>query len=84
MDFDREIRAVKKMRMTEEDGKLFLYRFDHPLAAAEAVPIKDSDDMVRVIERAMRLKETITITDELDCLVFRCERGIVNWPRIRE
>jgi len=72
------------MRTTEKDNQLFLYRFDNFLKPADRVPIENADDMVRVIDRAIKLKETITIVDEEDSLVFRSENGVVCWPRVRE
>jgi len=70
--------------MTANDSRLFLYRFDGILLPSDRIPLENADDMRRVIDRAIRLKETITIVDEEEALVFRAERGIVCWPRIGE
>ena len=70
------------MRMTNEDGKLFFYRWDSPTQESKRIPLVDADDMRRVIDRAIKMRETITIVDEEDLLIFRSERGIVCWPRI--
>jgi hypothetical protein len=70
------------MRMTADDRKLFLYRYDGNLLPSDRIPIDNADDMRNVIDRSIQLKETITIVDEDDELVFRCERGLVAWPRI--
>ena len=72
------------MRMTAEDHKLFLYRFDGMHVPSDRIPLQDADDMRRVIDRAIKLKETITIVDEDETLVFRAERGLVCWPRVSE
>ncbi len=70
------------MRMTAEDRKLFLFRFDGLSTPSDRIPIENADDMQRVIDRAMRMRETITIVDSEDQLVFRCESGRVCWPRV--
>ena len=72
------------MRMTNEDRKLFYYRWDLPHQPAIKIPLVDADDMRRVIDRAIKMRETVTIVDEEDELIFRSERGIVSWPRIGE
>jgi hypothetical protein len=70
------------MRMTAEDNKMYLFRFDGHLLPSDRIPLDNADDMRRAIDRAIRLKETITIVDEEDALIFRCERGLVAWPRV--
>lgn len=72
------------MRMTEQDRRLSFYRFDDVIKPAVRIPLVDADDMVRVIDRAIKRKETVTIVDEDDTLIFRCELGVVCWPRIGE
>jgi len=72
------------MRTTAEDNQLFLYRFDDFLKPADRIPLEDSDDMCNAISRAMKLRETISIVDEEDTLIFRCENGNVCWPRVGE
>lgn len=72
------------MRMTAEDRRLYLYRFDCMHFPSDRIPLEDTDDMMRVIDCAIKLKETITIVDVEDTLIFRAERGIVCWPSIGE
>ena len=71
------------MRMTADDSKLYLYRFDSVTLPADRIPLENADEMAAVVARAMKEKETISIVDEQEALVFRCERGIVCWPRIK-
>jgi hypothetical protein len=68
--------------MTADDSKLYLYRFDGRSVPSDRIPIENSDDMRRIIDRAIKLRETITIVDEEDALVFRAEQGRVCWPRV--
>jgi hypothetical protein len=70
------------MRMTADDSKLFLIRFDGKSVPSDRIPVENADDMRRIIDRAIALKETVTIVDEENTLIFRAERGIVCWPRV--
>jgi hypothetical protein len=70
------------MKMQEDEGPLYLFVFDGQGKHGGRIEIENMDECAAFIERAARLKETVTITGSGDECVFRCERGRVAWPSL--
>lgn len=70
------------MKLQNDDGPLYLFRFDGQGKHSGKIEIADMDDCANIIEGAVKNSETITITDSGDDCVFRCERGKIAWPRL--
>lgn len=71
------------MRMNDDDLlPLYLYVFDGRGCHSGKQRIATMDECHDAMRAAVDGKQTVTITDSGDCCVFRCERGVVCWPRL--